>query len=120
MINGKKGDLLGGEMMLWIYRFALIGLVIFSFSIIILNFYSVKYDIRSSVEDKNQEVYVDFNLKDFNEAEIAKFDIGKDELRPLCNYDVYCSSQKYYFLTDDNQKAKLELFIAINKIDENV
>ena len=73
-----------------------------------------------NVEDKNQEVYVDFNLKDFNEAEIAKFDIGKDELRPLCNYDVYCSSQKYYFLTDDNQKAKLELFIAINKIDENV
>ena len=48
MFKCKKGDLLGGEMMLWIYRFALIGLIVFSLIIVIFNFYSVKYDIRSS------------------------------------------------------------------------
>ena len=149
MLKGKKGDLLGEEMMLWIYRFAMIGLVAFSLIVAIFNFYSVKYDIRSSealflgkritecisdkgivnkdvlskenvlnclnIEDNNEEIYIEFNLKDFEEQEISKLDIGKDELRPLCSYDVYCSEQKYYFLTDDNKRTKLELLIAIDK-----
>ena len=153
MFKCKKGDLLGGEMMLWIYRFALIGLIVFSLIIVIFNFYSVKYDIRSSealfigkritncvsdegiinrdilnknnvmkcldVDDDNDEIYINFNLKDFDEQEIANFDIGKNELKPLCSYDVYCSEQKYYFITDDDKMTKLELLIAIDKVEEN-
>ncbi len=150
----KKGDLLGGEMMMWIYRFMLLGFVVFAYTAIIFNFYSIRYDIRSpesmfigkkvidcvseggiinrdivnketiskclNFKNGENEIYIDFNLIDINGDDTYHLYLGKEELKPLCEYGVYCSRQKYYFLTDDYQKAKLELFIAIDKTEENV
>lgn len=42
----NKKALLGGETVIWVYRFILIGLIVLGFIIVISNFYSAKYDIR--------------------------------------------------------------------------
>ncbi len=42
----NKKALLGGETVIWVYRFILIGLIVLGFIIVMSNFYSIKYDIR--------------------------------------------------------------------------
>jgi len=155
----NKKAVLGGETVMWIYRFLLIGIMLIGFIAVISNFYSVKYDTRpaesallarriincisinSIVEikafdsdkvsecaglskEETNEVYIDA-LLDYSTS--SRFVIGDFTLKALCGskgeYVPYCLNQKYYLLLKQNgnlERAKLDLLIAIKKLEKNV
>ena len=75
-------------------------------------------------KDEIKELYTGAVLSYSNSS---NFTIGDSNLEALCwtegKYTPYCLNQKYYLLLEQNgnlERARLNLLIAINKIEKNV
>lgn len=155
----SKKAVLGGETVMWIYRFLLIGIMLIGFIAVVSNFYSAKYYIRPAEsvllarrvmnciaangiieieafdsakvtectglsKDEINEIYIDALL---NYSDSSSFAIGDSTLKVLCGskgkYMPSCLNQKYYLLLKRNgnlERARLDLLIAIKKLEKNV
>lgn len=149
----KKAD--AGELTMWLMKGVLLIFVAMAISMIVLNFYSMKMDIRQSeamfigkrivdcltdngiislekfndakikkclnFNEKSNEIRIENNLVDLDNKKLKEpVSFGNEDLNQLCEYDILCSRQKYYFLTYDGKKIELSMFIAIRKTEKNV
>jgi len=88
----SKKAVLGGETVMWIYRFLLIGIMLIGFIAVISNFYSAKYDIRPAesvlLARRVMNCIVDngiIEIEAFDSTKVTKCTgLSKDEINEIC------------------------------------